>query len=279
VPKARPVVQSRGVDEILKEAQGLVKAGHKEIVLTGIFIGAFGQTTVRRKDWHGEENNNLAELLERIADIPNLPRIRLSSLEPADVTERLLDVFCKCHNIMPHLHLSLQSGSNEILKKMCRQYTAEEFREKVELIKSRLDRPAITADIIVGFPGEGDGDFEETVELAKETGFSKMHVFSFSPRRGTAAARMQGVVNKEVIKNRSEMLRDLDKELGYRFRQQFINETATILIENTDGEVCGRSERYFMVHVKKSDKSFKKNELVGVKLIENSKNGMIGEAV
>jgi len=279
VPKTRPVVQNRGVGEILKEAQGLVNAGHKEIVLTGIFIGAFGQETVRRKNWPNQENNHLAELLEKLAEIPNLARIRLSSLEPADVTERLLDAFCRCRNIMPHLHLSLQSGSEKILKRMCRQYTAEEFREKVGLIKSRLDRPAITADIIVGFPGEEDCDFEKTVELAKETGFSKIHVFSFSPRKGTAAAKMQGVVKKEVIKERSEIMRKLDKELGYKFRQQFVGETATVLTENANGEVCGRSERYFMVDIKESHKNLKNNELVEVRLIENGKNGMIGEVV
>lgn len=279
VPKTRPVVQNRRVGEILEEAQGLVNAGHKEIVLTGIFIGAFGQETVRRKNWPNQENNHLAELLEKLAEIPNLARIRLSSLEPADVTERLLDAFCRCRNIMPHLHLSLQSGSEKILKRMCRQYTAEEFREKVGLIKSRLDRPAITADIIVGFPGEEDCDFEKTVELAKETGFSKIHVFSFSPRRGTAAAKMQSIVKKEVMKERSEIMRKLDKELGYKFRQQFVGETATVLTENANGEVCGRSERYFMVDIKESYKNLKNNELVEVRLIENSKNGMIGEVV
>jgi len=279
VPKTRPVVQNRGVGEILEEAQGLVNAGHKEIVLTGIFIGAFGQETVRRKNWPNQENNNLAELLEKLAEIPNLARIRISSLEPADVTERLLDVFCRCRNIMPHLHLSLQSGSEKILKRMCRQYTAEEFREKVRLIKSRLDRPAITADIIVGFPGEEDGDFEKTVELARETGFSKIHVFSFSPRRSTAAAKMQGVVKKEVIKERSEIMRKLDKELGYKFRQQFVGETATVLTENAGGKVYGRCERYFVVNIKESHKNLKNNELVEVRLVENSENGMIGETV
>src|SRR4030043_2347747 len=106
---------------------------------------------------------------------------------------------------MPPLHLSLQAGSDAILKKMCRQYSADEFRQRVESIKSRLDRPAITTDIIVGFPGETEADFEQTVELAKETGFAKMHVFSFSKRAGTAAASMQQTVNNEVIKSRSQM--------------------------------------------------------------------------
>jgi threonylcarbamoyladenosine tRNA methylthiotransferase MtaB len=279
VPKARPIVQSRPVDEILDEAQALVNAGHKEIVLSGIFIGAFGQTTVRRKNWPNQQNNNLAELLEKLADLPNLARIRLSSLEPADVTEKLLDVFCRHPNIMPHLHLSLQSGSNQILKRMCRQYSADEFREKVELIKSRLDRPALTADIIVGFPGETDSDFMQTVELAKQTAFSKIHVFSFSPRKGTAAAKMQDSVKKEIIKSRSEIMRQLDKDLGFNFRQQFIGETATVLTENANGEVCGRSERYFMVRLKGTAEDIKSNELVRVKLTENTKTAIFGQPV
>ncbi|MEE9370030.1 MAG: tRNA (N(6)-L-threonylcarbamoyladenosine(37)-C(2))-methylthiotransferase MtaB, partial [Sedimentisphaerales bacterium] len=192
IPKARPYVHSKPAETVLQEARALVKAGHKEIVVTGIFLGAYGQESAIRKKWADEQHNKLADLLDKMSEISGLARIRVSSLEPGDVTPRLLDVFCKHRNIMPHLHLSLQSGSNAILKKMRRQYSVEEFREKVDLIKSRLDRPAITTDVIVGYPGETDADFEATVELAKEAGFAKMHIFSFSPRLGTAATAMQG---------------------------------------------------------------------------------------
>ena len=219
----------------------------------------------------------MVSLLKKLSVIPNLERIRLSSLEPADVTESLLDVFCEHPNIMPHLHLSLQSGSNAILKKMCRQYSADEFREKMEMIKARLDRAAVTADIIVGFPGETDNDFEQTVNLAREAGFAKMHVFSFSPRRGTAAASMEGLVNKEVIKRRSQILRDLDIELGRKFREQFIGETAVVLVENDNGQISGRSERYFKVYINKSGNTAEKNDLVKVKLVENRENEAIGQ--
>jgi threonylcarbamoyladenosine tRNA methylthiotransferase MtaB len=182
---------------------------------------------------------------------------------------------------MPHLHLSLQSGSEAILKKMCRQYGAEDFQEKVELIKRKLDRPAITADIIVGFPGETDDDFGATVELAKKTGFAKMHVFSFSQRKGTAAAGMQDTIDNRVIKQRSKFLRKLGVELGCKFRQQFIGETATILMENPPqaDQPGGRSERYFKVHLKNAGPACKKNELVRVKLVENSEDGVIGQAL
>ncbi|MFC1792429.1 tRNA (N(6)-L-threonylcarbamoyladenosine(37)-C(2))-methylthiotransferase MtaB [Planctomycetota bacterium] len=276
VPKTRPFVHSKPSDEVLHEAQTLVKAGHREIVVTGIFLGAYGRKSVRRKSWPNQQNEHLADLLDKMAKILNMERIRLSSLEPADLTPRLLDTFCKHPNIMPHLHLSLQSGSDNILRKMCRQYRAEEFREKVESAKSRLDRPAITTDIIVGFPGETDADFEQTVNMAKIIGFAKMHVFSFSPRKGTAAADMQESIDNKVIKERSQILRDLDIELGLKYRRQFIGETARILIENNNGQLSGRSERYFTVYLKKTEKKHKTNIIAEVKLIENRENGMTG---
>jgi threonylcarbamoyladenosine tRNA methylthiotransferase MtaB len=279
IPATRPQVQSKAPEAVLREAQTLVEAGHREIIITGIFLGAYGQESVKRRNWKRPETNKLADLVERLAAIPGLARIRLSSLEPKAVTSRLLDVFCENRNIMPHLHLSLQSGSNRILKRMCRQYAAEEFRETVEVIKRRLDRPAITTDIIVGFPGETNADFEQTVGLATEVGFAKMHVFSFSPRKGTAAARMQDVVDKRVTKERSEVLRQLDTELGRKFREQFMGETAVVLLENDNGRLSGRSERYFMVHLEKSYPGCRKSESVRVKLTANSKNGLIGQAI
>ena len=279
IPKTRPMVQSKPVEAVLQETQALVEAGHKEIVVTGVFLGAFGQRTVSRKNWTNQRNNNLADLLDRMAEIPNLARIRLSSLEPGDVTTRLLDTFCRHRNIMPHIHLSLQSGSNAILRKMCRRYRADEFREKIELIKFRLDRPAITTDFIVGFPGETDADFEATFDLAKTTGFAKMHIFRFSPRKGTAAAKMQGTVDSRVMKQRLKILGDLNSELEYKFRQQFIGETATILTENSNGKPSGRGERYFMVYFKKNGLICKKNELVRVRLVQNGEDGVIGEVL
>ena len=279
IPKTRPYVRSKPAEVALQEARALVEAGHKEIVVTGVFLGAYGNKSVRRRNWDRPQNDKLADLLEKMTEIPNLARIRLSSLEPADVTPRLLDAFCKHRNIMPHLHLSLQSGSGKILKKMCRQYDAGEFMTAIELIKSRLDRPAITADIIVGFPGETDADFEQTVEIAREVGFAKMHVFSFSPRKGTAAAAMQDTVDNKVIKERSKILHNIDVELGKKFRQKFIGETVTVLLENGNGVVCGRSERYFMVYLEKTSKKLKKNELVRVRLTRTSEKGAIGQVI
>jgi len=279
VPKTRPFVHSKPVEKVLREAQALVESGHKEIVLTGVFLGAYGQDSVRRKNWPSQKNDRLAELLDKVAQIPNLARIRLSSLEPGDVTTRLLDTFGENPNIMPHLHLSLQSGSNTILKKMCRQYTIDEFRQVAESVKDRLDRPAITTDIIVGFPGESDADFQRTVDIANEVGFAKMHIFSYSPRPRTAAVKSNNIVDKKTIKKRSERLREVGTELGQAFRHQFIGETTEILIENDTDQIYGRSERYFQVFLDKQVDQPKKNDLVRVKLIENRKNDMIGTAL
>lgn len=250
IPTARPFVRFKKLDEILAEARSLVTTGHKEIVLTGVHIGAYGQTTTRRRQWLTPENPHLPNLLDQVAQIPGLSRIRLSSLHPEDVTPQLMDVFAAHPNLLPHLHLSLQSGSNTVLRRMGRPYTSDEFRAKVALIRSRLDRPALTTDIIVGFPGETDAEFDETLALAKEVAFAKMHVFAFSSRKGTAAARMRPKVAPAAIKARSQTLRALDRDLQAQFRDQFLGETAQVLIETTDGTLLtGRAERYFEVEI------------------------------
>jgi len=194
------------------------------------------------------------------------------------VTPRLLDTLCKHPNIMPHLHLPLQSGSDEILRRMCRQYRVAQFKETIDLLKSRLDRPAITTDIIVGFPGETDADFRRTVELARDVGFAKMHIFSFSPRNGTAAAEMEGAVDNRVIRERSKILRALDTKLALKYRQQFVGDAAQILLETSNGQPIGRGERYFRVSLRNSRDKVKANQVVKVKLLENHKDGMTGTA-
>jgi threonylcarbamoyladenosine tRNA methylthiotransferase MtaB len=277
VPSSRPYVLCKKPAEILAEAAALVSAGHKEIVLTGVNIGSYGRTTVRRHRWPTPESPHLPDLLDRVARVPGLARIRLSSLDPSDVTAALLDVFCTHPNLMPHLHLSLQSGSDSVLRRMARRYSVDEFRAKADLVKSRLDRPALTTDIIVGFPGETEADFEQTLTLAQEVGFSRMHVFAFSSRKGTAAAKMQPKVPPEVKKERSRILRDLDRDLQSRFRAQFVGETAQVLIETTTGTPTGRAERYFTVQVldDRSDRSYRSyqsyaNKILPVRIEKNA---------
>ena len=268
VPKVRPDVQSKPMEEVIEEAKALVAAGHKEIVVTGVNLGAYGRDTTRRAPEIFNFQFSIFNLLTALAQVEGpfdsvrlrspqaaqgrLPRIRVSSLEPGDISEELLDVFCAHSNIMPHIHLSVQSGASATLKRMCRQYDAEELRAKIELIKRRLDRPAITADIIVGFPGETDEDFQQTVELAKWAGFSKIHVFPFSSRMGTPASRMKNKVESKIIKKRAQILRKLSDELAFKFREQFVGETCEVLIEDTE-PMSGRCERYFMVQIQKTE--------------------------
>jgi threonylcarbamoyladenosine tRNA methylthiotransferase MtaB len=282
IPKTRPDVRSKPIDEAVEEAKLLVKAGHKEIVITGICLGAYGRETVRRRNNVSDKYDYLAELIEKIAQIKHLERIRLSSIEPSDITENLLEVYQRYDNIMPHLHLSLQSGSDAVLKRMCRRYKIDDVRRKIERIRYVLDKPAITTDIIVGFPGETDKDFDATVNFSQEAGFAKIHVFRFSPREGTPAARMQGAIASKVINARSDQLLELDKTSGYNFREQFLGKNETVLIENEAGRSSGRSERYFMVHIDLPANSggafnLKKNDLVKVLLIKNTSNGMTGK--
>ena len=273
IPKTRPNITFKPIDKVISEAQGLVKAGHKEIVLTGIFLGAYGQESVRRKNWPNETNDNLAILLEKLAQVPGLKRIRLSSLEPADVTERLLDVMKNHHNIMPHLHLSLQSGSENILKKMNRQYTVKEFLKSIENINLQLDRPAITTDIIVGFPGETIQDFAQSLSVAKLAGFSKIHIFPFSKRSGTAASKLQDHIDKKVITQRTLALRQLEKQLAEKFRKQFIGETAEVLVED-EVKKRGRCERYYEISIA-SERPLSRGEIVKCKINEDGVSALV----
>jgi len=280
IPAARPKVRSNPPDNVLAEAKALVAAGHKEIVVNGVHLGAYGQTTVRRRHWPTPENDHLPALLDRLARIDGLARIRVSSLDPADVTARLLEVFARHRNIMPHLHLSLQSGSDRVLRRMCRPYTAGDFVARVELANSILDRPAITTDIIVGFPGETDDDFRRTLDLAQRVGFAKMHVFAFSPRKGAVAARMPEKVPSEVKKERSQVLRDLDHKLQSHFRRRFLGQTDQVLIENTSGRPSGRAERYFTVHLSfdgsAGTEQVHTNDLITVRLVEDTATAVLG---
>jgi threonylcarbamoyladenosine tRNA methylthiotransferase MtaB len=278
VPKVRPVVQSKPLDEAIEEAKALVAAGHKEIVVTGVNLGAYGRSTTK-KSRIADCGFGISDLLKELAKIEGLKRIRVSSLEPGDISEELLDVFCSHPNIMPHIHLSVQSGSSATLKRMCRQYDGDELRAKIELIKKRLDRPAITCDIIVGFPGETDDDFAETVELSRWAGFSKIHVFPFSVRTGTPAAKLKGRLPANVIKTRAQILRKLSDDLGQTFVEQFVGETCEVLIEDAE-PLSGRCERYFIVKVKsKNEKVKRKNEIIEVKITAVTEEGAAGEEV
>ncbi len=266
IPKIRTNVCNKAVKDVLLEARNLVDDGHREIVLTGVFLGAYGQSTARRKRWEPERIDSLAELLNQTAEVNGLERLRLGSLEPLDVTERLLEVMTSHSNIAPHLHLSLQSGSPNVLRKMARQYTIEDFWRVIERVRKAFDRSAITTDIIVGFPGETEEDFQKTMQVVEETGFTKVHVFPFSMRKGTSAEKMAGLfgrVSGEEIRRRAERLIRLDADLQQRFRQACLGMEERVLIErvNPAQGLCGR---YFTVDVsaRPDSKEFKIGQMV-----------------
>ncbi|MFC1762712.1 tRNA (N(6)-L-threonylcarbamoyladenosine(37)-C(2))-methylthiotransferase MtaB [Planctomycetota bacterium] len=276
IPRVRPKLSSKPLDQAVAEAQALILSGHKEIVITGVFLGAYGQDTTRRLLWKPSERTHLGTLLARLAQVPNLPRIRLSSLEPADVTKDLLNVMAAHPCIMPHLHLSLQSGTDDVLKRMGRRYTTAEYRTVVNLTRKKLDRPALTTDIIVGFPGETETNFEQTLAFARAVGFAKIHVFAYSPRAETPAARLKNPVDNRVIQERSERLRQLDSELGAAYRRQFLGQQAEVLIEDAGDTPSGLSERYFKVSVANPLRQLTKNDLVDVQLTTLTEDGLEG---
>jgi len=256
IPRLRPDLRSKPIEVAVTEARELVRHGHKEIIVTGIFLGAYGhETAIRRR--FGGDGAPLADLVAALADVTGLERLRLSSLEPGDVSEALLDVLASRPNCVPHLHLPLQSGSETVLRRMNRQYTRDDYAAMLDRVRARLDRPAITTDVIVGFPGETGADFEASVEIARHAGFCKIHAFPFSPRKQTAAARWHtAFVPAKEIQARLRTLAAVEADESLQFRRKFMGRTERVIVEAScpgDEDPCrplhhGRSDRYFRVH-------------------------------
>lgn len=250
IPRLRPHLRSTSIEQAVEEARHLVAAGHREIVLTGIFLGAFGRHTAlrRRQD---TLDSPLAALIDAVARVDGLERLRLSSLEPGDVDHALLGVMARHDCCVPHLHLPLQSGSDRILRKMNRQYDVAAFHDMIEQVNRVFDRPAITTDIIVGFPGETDDDFTATCRVAHQSGFAKIHAFPFSPRPQTAAARWtREFVPSTTTRARMAHLRDLEQTLAIRYRKEMIGTVERVIVERLDsstGLAGGRCDRYVEV--------------------------------
>jgi threonylcarbamoyladenosine tRNA methylthiotransferase MtaB len=216
-----------------------VRAGYQEIVLTGIHLG----------DYHPDEEQklDLGDLISTLLRETEMPRIRVSSLEPEDFCLEWLELW-KSPRMCRHLHLPMQSGSDAILRRMARRYNSTRYCEIVTTAKRLVPSIAISTDIITGFPGESDEDFEQTYQMAQKLEFAKTHVFRFSPRQGTAAARMRGQIKDEVKKARSERLLDLNEEHSRLFRQQFLGETVEVLIEQyKHGHWEGLTDNYVRV--------------------------------
>ena len=255
IPYARGRVRSRRPEHVLEEIAALVKAGYKEVVLTGIHLSSYGL------DFRGETYNtngagdDLLELIEQIQEVDGITRIRLGSLEPRIVTEEFARRLSAMSKICPHFHLSLQSGSDAVLKRMNRRYTCEEFARGVDILRKYFDNPAITTDVITGFPGETKEEFAQTEAFLEKIKFFEMHVFPYSRREGTAAASMPGQLTEKEKKERSGVLLEMDKQHSHAYRKQHLGKQMEVLFEQKQeigGEIyqVGHTRNYIKVAVK-----------------------------
>jgi threonylcarbamoyladenosine tRNA methylthiotransferase MtaB len=231
IPHVRPQVTSRPVAHILDEVRRLVDNGYREVVLTGIHLGHYGVERNRhlpKRDW-----TRLSHLVTQIAQLSGDFRVRLSSIEATEVTRELIDAMATHGDkVCPHLHISMQSGSDSVLRRMHRRWGSRRYIDRCELVKQRLDRPAITTDVIVGFPGETDAEFAETISAARTVGFSKIHIFPFSGRRGTPAATMPDQVLPHVRDERARALAAVEIELRNAYFRSLLGSRLSVLVES-----------------------------------------------
>ncbi len=232
IPSLRPALWSKPLNSAIEEARRLVDAGHVELVLTGIFLGAYGHATALRRRQSSTSDISLSGLIDALCTrVPGLKRLRLSSLEPGDLGHDLLRALCSHAQVVPHFHLPLQSGSAHLLRRMNRQYTRDDYLRMLDRVDTAFDRPALTTDIIVGFPGETDHEFEQTLQVVDRARFIHIHAFGFSPRPGTAAARWRGdFVHGSVINGRIHALQERAGQFSHAFRGQFVGQTAQLLV-------------------------------------------------
>jgi len=263
IPYARGPIRSRQPDNIISEAKVLASKGFKEIVLTGIHLSSYGADL---------NTTSLIEIIEALDKIQGLERIRLGSLEPKIITHEFVDRLSKLNHFCPHFHLSLQSGSDTVLNRMNRKYTTKEYYEAVQLIHSKLELASFTTDIIVGFPGESDQEFEETCDFVKKVEFSKVHIFKYSPREGTKAAKMKDQIHGEVKTNRSHTLQEVCNQVEADFLENYIGKTIPVLFEEVVGGYFeGLTEGYLRVAVRSLDNLVNTIKNVTVESIENGK--------
>lgn len=246
IPYVRGRIRSRELASITEEVERLAQTGVKEIVLTGIHISSYGKDK--------ENEVGLADVIGAISKIESIERIRLGSLEPGIITDTFIDRIVDNKKVCPHFHLSLQSGCNTVLKRMNRKYTCEEYFEKCEMLRKAFDRPALTTDVIVGFPGETDEEFQETVDYLTKLNLYEMHIFKFSPRQGTVAAGMRDQIGPEIKNQRSDVLLALSEKNKHAYEASFRGETLGVLVEekvrrNGKDGYRGHTERYIDIFV------------------------------
>jgi threonylcarbamoyladenosine tRNA methylthiotransferase MtaB len=276
IPRVRPVLRSRSVEEICEEVRRLIAGGYREIVLTGIHLGHYGidlsrgkQRVQWRRLWH---------LLDAIGELPGEFRIRLSSLEAAEVRDDLVRAVADNPRICPHLHPCLQSGSDRILALMKRRYRSAGFVERCSRLRRALDCPAFTTDVIVGFPGETDADFAATCRVVREVGFVKIHVFPFSPRRGTPAAGYPDTVPPSLVRERRERLAETEREQATAYARSLLGRRLGVLVEGADrmrqGFVRGTSCRSVPVAFEGCASAFVRR-LVPVRVVAAAADGVL----
>jgi threonylcarbamoyladenosine tRNA methylthiotransferase MtaB len=252
IPSVRPGLRSRPPEDIEDEIRRLIDNGHKEIVLAGIHVGHYGVEATRGRS--GRPPFRLWHLFERLDRIPGDWRMRLSSIEAVEINDDFISAAASCEHLCPQFHPSLQSGSEPVLRRMRRRYTMAKFLDKLDRMRERLPDPAFTTDVIVGFPGETEEEFDETIEASRAAGFMKIHIFPFSARRGTPAATFRNQVLPEVRKARCDRLADVERELATAFYDRYIGDLLEVLVEQPvagqPGWYEGTDRRYIPVRLR-----------------------------
>jgi threonylcarbamoyladenosine tRNA methylthiotransferase MtaB len=273
IPFARGRLRSRPPADVLAEARRLACEGYREIVLAGICLGDYGDERALAR----AERDPLALLLEALSAIDGIARIRLSSIDPCDVSPDLIDAMAALPRVCRHLHLSLQSGDEEVLRRMRRRYTADRFRELCQTLHARMPGIGLTSDMIVGFPGETDEQFLNSCRMAEEVGFSRIHVFKYSPRTGTLAARWRDDVPPGEKERRSRWLMEVSDRLALQAASAAVGSTVQVLVENRDrhtGMMTGLTDNYLRVHFDGDDDL--RGQLVHVQIQSAGVEGVYG---
>lgn len=268
IPYVRGPIRSRNSEDIISEVENLSKNGYKEVVINGIHISSYGKDI--------QKENALISLIENINNIDGIERIRLGSLEPNVITEDFMKRLSKLEKACDHFHLSLQSGSDTVLERMNRRYTASEYREKVDLIRQYMPNSGITTDIIVGFPGETEEEFDETLSFVKQINFSRIHVFKYSIREGTKAATFENQIEEKVKAQRSKKLIELADQLAHEFMHNMIGKTIDVLVEKKDKNLYEGYTTNYIKTVIESDNDIE-NKVVKVKINNINDDYLLGK--
>ncbi len=266
IPYVRGRSRSRKIEDVLEEVRTLIRSGYKEVVITGINVGDFE-----------DGDRRLADLIREVDQVEGIRRVRLSSIDPDEVDELLTEAILGGKNTCASMHIVLQSGSNAILKKMNRKYTKQIFLDTVQKLVKRNPGFTLTTDVIVGFPGETEADFEDTMDLVRELPFAKVHVFPYSPRERTRAAKYLNPIDPSVMKERKQKLLRLAENRAFSLRSEYIGREMEVLFEGKekDGYIYGHTDNFLLVKVKQG--GIRSNEIHSIQLLENHQDALYGE--